>query len=137
MEKVNSGLLKQAEILQAKYPQIIVGGSVALFLHGVRLKRWEFAKSDLDLIIPYYTLLEGGVSERKTKSGADFDYSVNLNGTKIDVKIDPYSKYEIVDFKGIKFKVKPMLDIIEAKIRYALSGNQKHIDDLNKIILNK
>ena len=135
--KVNQGLLAQVETLQAKYPQLIVGGSVALFLHGVRLKRWDMVKSDLDLVTPYYTLIENGVNERKTNSGADFDYSISLNSVKIDVRIDPKAKYEVIKFKEVSYKVVPLLEIIEAKVRYALKGNQKHINDLTKIILNK
>jgi hypothetical protein len=133
----NRGLLNQIEVLQAKYPQLIVGGSVALFLHGIRLKRWDNVKSDLDIITPYYTLIEGSVSETNKPSGCDFDYSINLNGTKIDCLIEPKAKYEIVKFNDVNYKVVPLLTIIEAKLRYALKGNQKHIDDLNKMLLAK
>lgn len=135
--RLNQGLLKQVETLQTKYPQLIVGGSVALFLHGVRLKRWDMIKSDLDLITPYYTLIEEGIYERQTNSGADFDYSVNINGVKVDVRIDPKARYEVIKFGEFSYKVAPLLQIIEAKVRYALKGNQKHVNDLNKMILNK
>jgi hypothetical protein len=140
--KVNQGLLKQAETLQTKYPHFIVGGSVALYLHGVRLQRWDHVRSDLDIVMPYYTKIDGSVDETNKTSGADFDYSVKvhdikLGSVKVDCLIEPKARYEIVKFNDVEYKVVPLLTIIEAKLRYALKGNQKHINDLHKILLAK
>ena len=49
---------------------------------------------------------------------------------KLDVKIDPTADYDYIEYKGIPIKVAPILNIIEAKIKYALQGNKKHKDDI-------
>jgi len=46
--------LSTVQLLQEKYPQLIIGGSVALFLHGARLSRFNSSPvHDLDLISPF------------------------------------------------------------------------------------
>jgi hypothetical protein len=131
------------QTLQKEYPMFVVGGSTALYLHGVRLKRWKGVRaSDFDLISPYYVAPEsnealdlnidfaGGKS-----SSNDFDYTFSVNGTKIDFRIDPKQRYEVITYKGIKYKVSPILDILEAKIRYARLGNAKHKNDIEEMML--
>jgi hypothetical protein len=133
--------LKTLRDIQEQYPLCHVGGSVGLFLHGVRLKRWaDVNSSDLDLIFPYYIAPE---STDKLKldfssdkaSGNDFDYTFSVNGTKVDVKIDPKQRYELITYNGFKYKVGTLLTILEAKMRYALLGNSKHSNDIKEMIL--
>lgn len=148
-EKEKERLLKNMKLdtvrlLQEKYPQLILGGSVALFLHGGRLSRFKHSPvHDLDLISPYYTLIE---DDKESKIRVDYeqehDYSeecdynecVYVNGIPCDIKIDPKQKYEYVTFEGFKYKVSRLVDIMEAKWRYAKQGNSKHIDDCMELM---
>ena len=130
-KNLNIDVLKD---IQLNHPQIIVGGSVGLFLHGVRLKRWEHNQSDLDLITPYFTLIEGTTRNNiNYSSGADFGECFTYKGVTIDIVVNPLQKYEIIKYKGFKYKVNPLHDIIAYKAKYAGNGNQKHIDDLKEM----
>jgi len=128
--------------IQERYPMFHVGGSVGLFLHGVRLKRWiDKNSSDLDMISPYFVLVEdpegeeGIVQHLDGKASAnDFDETFIYDGVKVDYKIDPKQRYEIIEYKGFKYKVSNLLTIFEAKMRYALNGQAKHKNDIMEII---
>lgn len=142
MEK-NLNLETVAEI-QQRYPMFHVGGSVGLFLHGVRLQRWTkgtSSRSDLDMVSPYFVLVEdpegqdGVVDHLDGKaSGNDFDETFLYDGVKVDYKIDPKQRYEIIEYRGTKYKVSPLLTILEAKMRYALNGQHKHKNDITEMI---
>lgn len=135
--------------IQEKYPTVIIGGSVALFLHGVRLKRWaENETSDIDVTLPYYITLEGKKEEELEEADFDLDeilYEGNdfENSTmflsekgyvKIDIRIDPKSKYELINYEGFDYKVALLEDILEAKIRYAMGrSGKKHKEDIYEI----
>jgi hypothetical protein len=142
-EYFNINLLKE---IQTKYPMFHVGGSVGLFLHGVRLKRWKGSamNSDFDLVSPYFVLPEnnGDVFEVEyidTKSSSnDFDETFLVDDVKVDLRIDPKQKYEIIEYDGFKFKVSNLLTIVEAKLKYALLPNgTKHKKDLEEMIIKK
>jgi hypothetical protein len=130
--------LNKIRDLQQKFPMLIVCGSAGLFLHGIKLSRLlKYPTSDIDLISPYYVSFddESGVSDDpEHKSGSDFDYSLRIGGTKIDLRIDPKSPYKVVEYKGFKYKVAPVLETIDAKMKYALKGQQKHRDDIKEMI---
>lgn len=133
---------------------IVIGGSLSLYLQGARLSRTENQPStDIDLIIPYYynfRELEGKndfrvYQECKSSSGNDFDYSLSFHmktesgnsiSKKLDVRIDNKVKYDIVTHPESKkqYRVCSYLDILEAKVRYALQGNGKHISDIEELI---
>ena len=129
--------------LQSKYNCIIVG-STALYLHGLNIKRDNTNHTDLDVILPYYQQISDvdGYKIRKTgnkKSGNSFDFSLFAmsNGgdstLTIDIKIDPHSKYEEIEYNGFTYKVSPIIDIFEAKIKYIKgggSGTDKHLQDI-------
>jgi len=132
---------------QTKYPMTFIGGSTALFLHGVSLKRWGSSNvSDWDVITPYFILFQSEANgihyTHAKKSGNDFDETFFVDTPdggfiKMDVRIDPKTRYEIIEFDGFKFKVAPLLTIVEAKMRYANQGNKKHQDDLKEMLLKK
>jgi hypothetical protein len=132
---------------QTKYPMTFIGGSTALFLHGVNLKRWRNSNnSDWDVITPYFILFQSEANgihyTHAKKSGNDFDETFHVDlpkgeYVKMDVRIDPKTRYEIVEFDGFKFKVASLLTIVEAKMRYALQGNKKHEHDLKEMLLKK
>jgi len=129
--------------LQSKYNCIIVG-STALYLHGLNIKRDNTNHTDLDVILPYYQQISDvdGYKIRKTgnkKSGNSFDFSLFAmsNGgdstLTIDIKIDPHSKYEEIEYNGFTYKVSPIIDIFEAKIKYIKgggNGTDKHLQDI-------
>ena len=99
---------------------------------------------DLDIIMPYYQKLQINknniiideiVEFDGKSSGNDFSKTFCLTTKddrfiKLDVKIDPTADYDYIEYKGIPIKVAPILNIIEAKIKYALQGNKKHKDDI-------
>ena len=100
---------------------------------------------DYDLSAPYWIDLSeySGIeeSEEDNKSdGNDFDSTFYIScrgwgGTKVDLRIDPHQKYETITYKGEKYKVALMIDVIEAKARYARQkGGQKHLQDLTELM---
>lgn len=131
--------------LQSKYNCIVVG-SVALYLHGLDIRRTLHAGSgvtDLDIILPYYQEIKSLDNyiikpTGNKKSGNSFDYSLfvvdaNASTLTIDIKIDPYSKYEEIEYNGFTYKVSPIIDIFEAKIKYIKGGGDgtnKHLQDI-------
>lgn len=136
-------LLKAYNIIQDKYP-VNLGGSLALWLYGCRLQRdWE--ESDLDLQIPYYVKfrskeLVGNYIDKFDpvnikNSGNDFDYGFSISTEdrefiKVDLAIRPSQRYNIIEKEGVEYRVALLEDIIEAKLRYAIKGNEKHKNDL-------
>ena len=136
-DNLNINLVKE---IQEKYPMFHVGGSVGLYLHGVRLSRWlDSNKSDIDLVAPYFILPEGEIDETEIKyvdakaSANDFDETFLVGGTKIDYRIDPKQRYEIIEYNGFKFKVSNLLTIIEAKLKYSqLPKGHKHKKEIGR-----
>jgi hypothetical protein len=141
-KRENNLQLEILQEIQERYPMFHVGGSAGLFLHGARLDRWTKGNgSDLDLISPYFILVEdpegeeGVVQQLDAKaSGNDFDETFLYEGTKVDYKIDPKQRYEYIEYKGFKYKVSPLFTILEAKMRYALNNQKKHKDDLVELM---
>ena len=153
LRKIEKNLkLDAVKIIQTKYPTFHVGGSIGLFLHGIRLKRLINNKSsDIDMIAPYFILPEFNSDEDDEddevdseykdakKSGNDFDETFVLYGdfgsVKIDYRIDPHQRYEIIEYKGFKYKVSPLMTIMDAKMKYAMNGQRKHAQDIKEMIL--
>lgn len=130
--------LDKVRILQLRYPNLIISGSVALFLHGCRIDRWtkNLDKPDLDIIIPYYYSIEGPgiVLGTGYGSGNDFQHFYTYDDIKVDVRISNLQMYETVAYNGFKYKVGNLFDILEAKIRYGRQNNSKHITDIYDIV---
>lgn len=134
-------LLPQVKKLQELNPYLIVGGSISLYLQGVRLKRFHDGGIDYDFTTPFYqpmelpedVEMEDGEDER---SGSDYEENFFLDGIKADMRIDPKQKYELVDYKGFKYKVIPLITVIKAKAEYALTKwGEKHREDIKEMIL--
>lgn len=132
--------------LQKKFPLIQISGSVSLYLQGCRLKRFTNGMSDFDLIHPYYVDLYNEAQrdeefdihvdydDEKT-SGNDFDSTYILDGRKSDMRIDPFSKYEIIEHRGHKYRVNTIEDILAAKIKYTKEkGGEKHRQDIRELL---
>lgn len=138
-EKLN---LKSVKEILTACPQFNIGGSVGLFLHGVRLDRWLDRSGDIDLCSPYYinpkTISNEVDIEEAKPSGNDFDETFFYGGIKCDYKIDPKQKYELIEYDGFTYKVTPLEIIIEAKARYAMQrSGEKHRQDLREMFVDK
>lgn len=148
--------LDAVKMIQTKYPTFHVGGSIGLFLHGIRLERWvKSPSSDIDMVAPYFILPEFesedevdddeefmDVDYKDAKaSGNDFNETLLIHGNfgtvKMDYKIDPHQRYEIIEYKGFKYKVSPLLTIMDAKMKYAMNGQTKHAKDIKEMLLPK
>ena len=136
-------LLPTVRILQELNSNLIIGGSISLYLQGVRLKRFESGGVDYDITLPFYQIIESSskitvMDGEERPSGSDYGETILINGVKADIRIDPYLKYKVLDYKGYSYKVVPLETIIEAKARYAKTiGGKKHKQDLQEMILNK
>lgn len=141
-EKMN---IETVKALQEVNPHLIIGGSISLYLQGVRLSRFRHGDVDYDITLPFYQNIqtkngididEDGGEDRP--SGSDYGETILIDGVKADIRIDPKQKYEIVTYKEFDFKVIPLETIIKAKAEYALTKwGTKHKDDLREMILNK
>ncbi len=134
--------LETVRKLQQANPNLIIGGSISLYLQGVRLKRFKDGEADYDFILPFYQIItaEGLSIEtgEERYSGSDYGECIYIDDVKADVRIDPTEKYELLEYKGFTYKVIPLVKIIEAKARYALQkSGEKHRSDLKEMILNK
>jgi uncharacterized protein YqgV (UPF0045/DUF77 family) len=137
--------LKDVRELQSKYPHLHVGGSIGLFLHGIATKRVnEHGVTDIDMTTPYFTLIEGdeknSVEEAELEEdgyGDDFDSGYFFNGIKLEMKIDPKQRYEIVEYDGFRYKVTALETIIDFKTKYAMKGIKKHKNDLYELLGKK
>lgn len=128
--------------LQEVNPNLIIGGSVSLYLQGVHLERFKSGEIDYDITLPYYQILEtkDGISIQDGEdrpSGSDYRETLLIDGVKADLRIDPSQKYQVLEYKGFKYKIVPLETIIKAKAEYALTkwGKDKHLSDLKEMIL--
>ena len=132
-KNLNLGLIAK---IQERFDHAILCGSAALYLQGVRLQRFSYSKSDIDLILGRWELLEIDGNEPKPSkdlpSGCDFEEQVLVDGTKVDIRVNPYAKYEFVEYKGFNFKVQPFMETIEHKSRYR---NPKHENDFKELMI--
>jgi len=118
---------------------IVVGGSTALEMYGLHLNRSiGNGDSDIDIIIPTEKeLIQDDFILRienfpSTSPGSDFDKSYKIwtigGGTiKVDVRIDPICEWVTL---SNHLKINKLSTILEAKCRYALDGNIKHLMDV-------
>lgn len=128
-----------AEIM-TQYPTSIIGGSVALFLHGNRLKRWLDDESDVDIILPYFVPVNSvgnrqvvQMEEEETFSGQSFaeKFYIQTEGRplKIEMLIDPKEPWEMIEYKGKQYRVNRLENIWKAKLSY---NKIKHNKDLSE-----
>ena len=144
-EKLDNKMkLSTIKALQEANPNLIIGGSISLYLQGVRLKRFESGEVDYDITLPYYQLLKSKEGIRIDEngedrpSGSDYGETILIDDVKADIRIDPKQKYEMLKYKDFEYKVVPLETIIKAKAEYALTKwGKKHKDDLREMILNK
>lgn len=136
--------LSTVRSLQEANPNLIIGGSISLYLQGVRLSRFKGSTDiDYDFTLPYYQILQSkddiNIEDGEDKlSGSDYGETIFIDDVKADLRIDPTQKYELIEYKGFSYKVIPLLTIIKAKVEYALTKwGTKHKEDITEMILNK
>jgi len=129
--------------LQEQNPTLIIGGSISLYLQGVRLERFKTGSVDYDIILPYYTRITSTNhkiqdTDEEEFSGSDFEQKLEIDGVKADVRISPTERYELTEHKGFTYKTVPLLVTLEAKVRYGLKkGGEKHKADIKEMILKQ
>lgn len=136
-------ILRLAKDLQLVHPELIIGGSLGLFLQGVVLQRVKDGNiSDIDFISPHYVCFENtddlrvaDTEEDDKGYDNDFEIKTTINGYVVEVAIDPKSPYTFAEYEGVKYKVNTLENIWAAKIKYK---NKKHRADLRDALgLNK
>lgn len=141
--------LETIQKLQTEFPTLILGGSTSLYIHGIRLKRFKNWSGDFDFVAPYWQdftqAKETSITEDEDFFEDDEEYGgddifqfhsrLYVNGKKSDVRIEPKQRYEIVEYKGFKYKLVPALSTIEAKMHYAKGRNGgKHKEDILEML---
>lgn len=119
--------------LQCKYPDLHVGGSIGLLLHGIKLSR-PISEGDIDLCKEVDNI--NRVNEKIYKSGSfecDFDYRFEHKGISIDLRIDKDQQFDERYYEGRKYRVSKLKIIMEFKQKYADKGYEKHADDLEDV----
>lgn len=133
---MKNNIKKQLDIiyvLQCKYPDLHVGGSLGLLLHGIKLSR-PISKGDIDLCKAVDNI--NRENEKIDNTGSfkcDFDYRFEHKGISIDLRIDKEQKYDEIFYQGRAYKVSKVKSIIEFKQKYADKGHEKHAKDLDDI----
>ena len=136
-----AGYMKIEELhkLQQQFPEIIIGGSVGLFLKGYWLNRFKNWNGDFDIVSPYWIdfSIEKDIEhvEDEKNSGNDFEDTFVYGGVKMDVRVDPHARYEVVTYNGKNFKIARPIDTIAAKVKYATQkGGSKHLKDIEELM---
>lgn len=132
--------LHTVRLLQEKHPELILTGSAALYLYGIRLKRFEFEDTDNDLdFVTNYPVHIDETSYHHRDDTAGFkdkwlveDKATKLGKRKLEIATDPTQRYQWVELDGVRYKVSPLLDIWAWKIEYAKAGKDKHKQDLEE-----
>jgi hypothetical protein len=124
--------LRLIQLLQDKYFDLHVCGSIGLFLHGIDLGR-EVGDSDVDLVKASDDIDKSNRVEDHESDGNDFDYAIDYKDIHFEVRIDPAQKFTTVIYKGELYRVSELDEIIKWKKEYAEKGYEKHQKDLDKI----
>lgn len=125
--------LKIVKQLQTEHPTLIIGGSVALYLHGVRVKRFKNWDGDLDFINP--TKIDIGLTKTSDlPSNCDFQEQGKYDGIKVDLRFDSEAKFEEVIFNGSLYKVALLEEILKFKCGYGREKDKLDIREMLKLI---
>jgi hypothetical protein len=119
--------LKQVQELLESNKNLIVGGSVALYLQGYKLKRFKNWTGDIDLISIKYIDVKLDKDPQQLPSNCDFQEQGTYQGKKVDVRFDKSATHKIIFFRGYTYKVCDIDTIIQAKRSY---NRTKDINDL-------
>lgn len=122
-------LLDKLRVTRRMPDNVIIGGSIALMMRKVIPYRQA---KDLDIVQPYFIPIDGAEYSYTTSFSTDNEATkVTFEGNNIDLFLDAKATYSIIKFHGLDYKVQTPEKIIEAKMRYFMQGNVKHIDDIS------
>jgi len=112
---------------QVKFPKSHVCGSLSLYIRGFDLDR---KLNDIDMIVT-----ENLTSKfsKKTTVSLDFDYSLDIEGEKMEFRVDPIQEFEVVEYNGHKYNCSLLDVVLSLKQLYADKGISKHHNDLKLI----
>lgn len=120
--------------IQQRYPNIYVGGSIALMLQGTIPFR---NPKDVDLISPYKIHIYEVFNVSKEKHSRIRHKSID--DIRFELFFNPKAEYIEFDYNDSIIKLSPSVEIMEWKInklsKYSNSCFDKHIKDLQYYIL--
>ncbi len=132
-------MIEQLRVIQEfmKFaPNIHVGGSLGLFLHGIRLNRdfgdIDFSTSNTEELYPG---LKSFREIHRASNAEDFDTCFLYEGIKVDINHKPDKEYTLKKYLGVTYRVSHLHDILHYKLLYAYKGVEKHKQDLMDITL--
>lgn len=118
-ENMNLKLLRR---IQTENPELIIAGSTALYLYGIKLDRFKNTNSNFDFIIPYYKLFRKtgkvswvGTSTEDKMSGNDFDLSIGVY-SDIEEELIEVSQVEKTNHSSDAFQAMLALKYLEDKL---------------------
>jgi len=113
----------------------MIGGSMALKIHGYKIDR---TISDIDLVTKEsdrsvtMSLFKGMKGLREFSSRDSICAFTGLFGEKYDILLNSEARGVKRSYMGYELEVEDEVQIWEAKLRYALNGMVKHMDDILK-----
>src|SRR5690606_1225531 len=120
--------------LKSMFPDIMLGGSVALMLMGRMTLR---TPKDLDIVTSNKSTLKA-ITLKNQKgsiaSASEVSKTGQIDGVNVDVFYQENPKRETVEFQDVQYPALSRNEIVMAKMRYALKGgiptSMKHKKDL-------
>ena len=123
-------LLDKIVIFQKQYPNIYVGGSVALMLQDAIPYR---IPKDIDLITSQKVHIYDLFTETQDISNKHpMRRIVNMYGTKWELFYNPKASYIEHYYKGHHIKISPIQEVYDWKIKFSKKypEDKKHIKDI-------
>lgn len=119
--------------LQQKYSDLHAGGSIALFLRGIKLSR-PISEGDIDLCKAIDNINDKNALIDKCGSfDCDFKYRFEYKGITIDLRIDKDQLFDEIKYQGRTYRVSKVSTILHYKKKYADLGYEKHAKDLDEV----
>lgn len=124
--------LELVKKLQKKYNDLYLGGSLGLLIHGISLGRdigdIDFTKKSDEGLKPEHLKLPTSVNS------SDMIYAFEEDGIKVEIGTDPNVSYTDEWYEGYFYKVSSIEHILGKKMKYALQGEEKHINDIKHLL---
>lgn len=129
-EKVRN-MLSVYHGIQSKLP-CKLGGSLALYLHGVLGPR-EF--KDIDVIMLSKDYEKYRTTLQETETGVEFSqdarHKERIEGVDVDFFTGESGSFVNITFEGVTYRVTTLREIMEARLKYGLNHN--HFPETLKI----
>lgn len=123
-------VLNKILIFQKQYPNIYIGGSIALMLQNIIPYR---TPSDIDLITPKKIHIYDLFTETQNISNKhSICRIVNMYGTKWELFYNPEASYIEYYYKDYHIKISPTQEVYDWKIKFfkKYPKDKKHIKDI-------